>query len=117
MVAEFHQAHKETYGYANPHAPVEIVNLRLKAIGQVPSPELGAQPFAGTDPSTALVGTYPVMLANGKTDIPFYDGDQLQPGNQIPGPAVVLRTDTTILIEAQDKAEMDATLNLIITVG
>ncbi len=117
VIADFHQAHQESYGYANPHAPVEIVNLRLKAIGEVPSPELAAHPIGGSDPSAALVGTFPVVLTSGKEDVPFYDGDQLQPGNQITGPAVVLRSDTTILIEAQDRAEMDATHNLIITVG
>lgn len=117
VIAQFHQAHKATYGYANPHAPVEIVNLRLKAVGKVPSPELVPQPAESQDPSPALLGTYPVTLADGHAETPFYDGEKLQPGNQIPGPAVVLRSDTTILIESRDRAEVDPFHNLMITVG
>ncbi len=117
VIAEFHHQHEAAYGYANPDAPVEIVNLRLKAIGKVPTPEINPQPFSSADPSAALLNTRPVTLASGQAQTPFYAGDKLLPGNQITGPAVILRPDTTILVEAADTAEVDAYLNLVITVG
>ena len=47
----------------------------------------------------------------------FIYGEKLKPGNQITGPAVILRPDTTILVEDTDKPRTDPYLNLIITVG
>ncbi|RME72830.1 MAG: hydantoinase/oxoprolinase family protein, partial [Chloroflexi bacterium] len=34
FAADFHDAHRQTYGYARPDAAVEVVNLRLRAVGQ-----------------------------------------------------------------------------------
>ncbi len=114
---QFHLRHRESYGYADPKGQVEIVNLRLKATGLVPSPEFTALPKDGPDPSRALAETRQVILASGNREVPFYHGEKLNPGNRIKGPAVVLRPDTTILIEPPDSAEIDTFLNLIITVG
>jgi N-methylhydantoinase A/oxoprolinase/acetone carboxylase beta subunit len=58
-----------------------------------------------------------VVLDAGRELIPFYRGEALSPGNKIPGPAVVLRTDTTILIGRRDRVEVDRYQNLIIAVG
>ncbi len=41
-VIAFHRRHKEAYGYSADGEPVELVNLRLRAIGGIPKPELGA---------------------------------------------------------------------------
>ncbi len=117
VINHFHQIHQDTYGYANPNAPVEIVNLRLKATGLVPMPQIEALPDVGHDPSAAYLDTRPVVLAQGERPTPFYAGEKLQPGNLIPGPAIILRPDTTILIASQDHASVDASLNLILTIG
>jgi N-methylhydantoinase A/oxoprolinase/acetone carboxylase beta subunit len=58
-----------------------------------------------------------IYLAQGKTDTRFYAGGKLPPGSKISGPALILRSDTTILLESNDRAEVDSFLNLIITVG
>ena len=117
VLEEFHRQHLAAYGYANPDTPVEIVNLRLKATGAVPSPEVSPLPDAGPDPTAAQIDTRTVVLADGETHTPLYVGEKLLPGNQIPGPALVVRPDTTILIESQDRAEVDPYLNLVISVG
>jgi N-methylhydantoinase A len=117
VIETFHARHHTAYGYANKETPVEVVNLRLKATGAVPSPEITPQPESGPDPAAAYVETRQVILTQGETSTPFYDGEKLQPGNLIPGPALVIRPDTTILIETQDQVRVDPFLNLIISVG
>jgi N-methylhydantoinase A len=117
VMEEFHREHRSSYGYANSDTPVEIVNLRLKAIGGVPSPEITPQPSGGSDPSDALIGTREVILAAGETKTPLTDGERLKAGNRITGPALVIRPDTTILIDSRDLAEVDPYLNLVIRVG
>ena len=57
-----------------------------------------------------------VHLHDDKKETPFYNGEKLHPGNQIIGPAIIIRKDTTILIENDDNANMDKYKNIIITV-
>ena len=39
LVADFHDIHRQRFSYANPGSPVEIVSLRVSAIGHLPKPE------------------------------------------------------------------------------
>ena len=113
----FHQAHERVYGYARPDAPLEIVNLRVRAIGHVSRPAMPKWAAAGPDPRSALLDQRPVIMTSGEVTLPFYDGTKLRPGNRVEGPAVVVRPDTTILIGPHDRAVVDAFQNLLITVG
>ena len=117
FISRFHTQHQAAYGYANTDTSIEIVNLRLKATGTVPSPEICPHPETGSDPAKAYLKTRPVVLTQGETPTPLYDGEHLQPGNMISGPALVIRPDTTILLQSNDQARVDPFLNLNITVG
>ena len=117
FIADFHEAHRQSYGYDHPGGEIEIVNLRVRAVGQVPSPQIAPQPMGIAEASDARIDIRPVTFAAGTQEIPFYRGEMLQPGNQITGPAIVVRDDTTILIGDQDKASVDPYLNLILDIG
>jgi N-methylhydantoinase A len=117
FVADFHAAHRQTYGYAHPEKPLEIVNLRVRATGVVLPPQIAAHPLGNPDPSAALIEHRPVVLESTQSvEIPFYHGESLLPGHQISGPAIVVRDDTTILIEAQNRVWVDPYHNLIIEI-
>jgi N-methylhydantoinase A len=124
----FHQMHQRVYGYSRPDVPagsVEIVNVRLRAVGLVPQPALARLPMHGSNPQAAWLGTRPVCLKSAATEattevvteaVNFYLAEKLLPGNQVIGPAVILRRDTTILLGAGDEARVDSYLNLRIQV-
>jgi N-methylhydantoinase A len=113
----FHAEHQRVYGYHRPDAALEIVNLRVRGIGVVEPPQIAAHPPGSSDPSEARLETRPVVLKSGqKREIPFYRGESLRAGNVIPGPAVIVRDDTTILLGEGDTAEVDPYLNLQIDV-
>jgi len=117
FIAEFHHAHRQTYGFDRSGGEIEIVNLRVRAVGQVPSPQIQSLPMKSADPSDALIEHRPVIFAEGTKEIPFYRGELLQPGNQLQGPVIVVRNDTTILIGDGDSAFVDQYLNLSIKIG
>lgn len=117
FIQSFHDAHQLGYGYNRPEAEIEIVNLRLRATGHVPSPELQPKPIGDSDASVALIEHSPVVLKSGEKEIPCYHGEKLVPGNQIEGPAIVIRNDTTILIGERDRASVDKYQNLILDIG
>jgi N-methylhydantoinase A len=113
----FHQAHAQNYGYAQKTAPLEIVNLRSRIFAGLPTPRLNPRPIGPPDPHPAFIENRTVCLASGPTEVPLYQGERLTPGNQIIGPALVLRPDTTILIGPTDQASVDTYHNLIIQIG
>jgi N-methylhydantoinase A len=114
----FQSAHQSTYGYTLAAAPVEIVNLRLHAVGHIPPIPLPSQPPSSSDPQLALLDRRPVVLASPPAQlIPLYRGEALCPGNRIQGPALIVRSDTTIFLTPSDVATVDPYLNLLIKIG
>ncbi len=117
----FCQQHEHIYGYAHSSAPIEIVNLRVRTICPVPQPSLARLPLAGPDPSRACLGERSVVLSAypkiERRPIPWYRYELLLPGNRIAGPAIILRSDTTVFLGEHDQAVVDDYLNLIISLN
>jgi N-methylhydantoinase A len=113
----FHQLHSKYYGYAKPDSLIEIVNLRVRAIGKNSPPPLKVHEFVGEDPGHAFLETTDVYFDEHKTITPLYKGELLQTGNIISGPAIIVRTDTTILLPPNAKAHVDIYENLFVKVG
>lgn len=112
LVEQFHVAHEHAYGYQRPEAAVEIVNLRLRAVGKVQKPRL---PQLGHNPGMpeAAPEIQPVHLAGGTRAVPVYRWLELAPGAILHGPALVVRPDTTLLLAQGDRAILDAFGNLV----
>src|SRR5262249_438672 len=51
---QFHAEHERAYGYAAPGDAVELVNVRLTAVGVSPKPQRPALPEGGRDASAAI---------------------------------------------------------------
>jgi N-methylhydantoinase A len=127
FVMDFHNAHRAAYGYNQPDAPVEIVNIRVQAVGSIPSPALVQVPAGGEQADFAKFDERPVVFCfpegeaknEGYEEMvtPFYRWDMLKRNNRILGPAVVVRSDTTVLLEPGDQGVIDRYGNLAITVS
>jgi 5-oxoprolinase (ATP-hydrolysing) len=109
LAAAFHAAHEERYGFAQPDEPVEVVTLRVRATG--PAPELPLPAWTdGGDATTARVGTTVLRRAGtdgGDLDAPVLDRARLAAGVTVPGPAVVVGVDTTVVVEPWQHAVVD----------
>jgi N-methylhydantoinase A len=114
FLQDFHLHHELTYGFSRQDSDVEIVNIRVRAIGDISPPPLPMLPFAGEDPTKALIEERTVHLASQPGNIPLYQGELLLHGNQISGPAIIARKDTTIFLDLQDTAFVDKYGNLVI---
>jgi len=115
---DFHSAHHQAYGHSEPSAPVEIVNVRLRAVGSVASPPLPEAEIGPPDPSPALSDRRPLVLNDGRiAEVPFYRGERLRPGHVIPGPAIIAQKDTTTFLSPTDRATVDRHYNLIVEVA
>jgi N-methylhydantoinase A/oxoprolinase/acetone carboxylase beta subunit len=101
MVANFHARHAAEYGHAFAAKPVEVVNVRLTATA--PHDKLAAVPApAGGALEAALVRRAPCVFrtAGGlrEFETPRYERERLPIDTPIPGPVIVLQTDSTTVV-------------------
>jgi N-methylhydantoinase A len=123
-VDDFHKAHRRRFSYASTGEPVEIVNLRLKAVGKTAKPESVRRPTGRVDPKAAHVGYKQIYFAASNTPraarpVPtaLYDRARLSPGNIVVGPAVIFQMDTTTVIPPRWAATVDEWGNLAVEIG
>jgi N-methylhydantoinase A len=117
LVEHFHQAHHRAYGYQRPEAEIEIVNLRLRAIGKVRKPLLPQVRVDAEKSELSSQDIRPVRFSTGIVSTPLYRWQQLTPGANLQGPALVVRPDTTLLLSHGDRASVDAYGNLSVEVS
>jgi len=109
----FHDAHERVYSFALRDLPVEIVTLRVDAVGMLPAVKMRELPQGGAI-SKAIAGKQKIAFANGTLDVAVYDRDKLGAGARIPGPAVVTQLDATTLLLAGQSAQVDKFGSLIV---
>ena len=116
-VARFHTRHRDLYGHSAPDEPVELVNLRVHAVGAVAAIDRGhdRKPAAAHPAHPEIRPVY--FPTTGWTDTPVFARAELAPGLALTGPAIIAGRDTTILVPPQMTAQVDQLQNVIIAVG
>lgn len=120
LCQDFMQEYEKVYGpgSSSKQADISIVNLRVDAIGPIPTKfELTRYRPGSSDPSPAYVGKRKVWWSTEKlpVDTPVYRGEKLTTGNIINGPAVVDYYGTTVPLNTRQKLKVDEYLNLILS--
>jgi len=110
----FHRAHERRYGYSDPGRPMEIVNVRLRALGLTDKPALRRQRFAGSSPRAAHYRRAPVYFSNRTWPTDFYVRERLRAGNCLRGPAVLAEYSATTVLLPGWRARLDAYENLLL---
>lgn len=111
----FHLAHSRSYGYVCEDNPIELVNLRLSAVCNVPKPVLRRDRKCLSENSKrALKGRRDVYINSDYFETAIYDRAVLSPGDMVVGPAVVEQMDTTTLVLPSQIAEVDGLGNILI---
>lgn len=114
----FHAAHERLYTYSTPENPMEIMNLRITAVGAVDKIGLDSLDEKGTDPKAALKGTRKVYFEElgGFTETPVYDRGLLKRDNRISAPAVIEERITTVVVHPGWSAQVDPYGNILMEV-
>lgn len=103
----FHAAHERAYGHALPGRAVELVNLRVQAVGTVEKPDLTPEATHDNDGSSALIGH--------RRGMAHYQRDQFVPGARFDGAALIFQLDSTVYVPDGWSAQVDGYRNLILT--
>jgi N-methylhydantoinase A len=107
----FFDAHLRSYGYVDRDAPVEVMNVRLKAVsplsqasGRPVSPQGDAAPEAMQDVWFTSDAPLPT---------PVYNRTSLPAGANVTGPAIITQFDATTVVPPDATLHVDEALNLI----
>jgi N-methylhydantoinase A len=97
----FHVRHEELYTYASRDQEVVFVNARVAAVGKVSAGEPKEKPASSVALSVPRAKRQAYL---GKwQDVPVYALDDLQPGQELQGPAIIEAETTTVVINAGDR--------------
>lgn len=116
ITENFHIRHDELFGYLEKDAPVELINLRVMAIGITVKPKFPKSEFLGEDSSKALKDRRKVFFSSSKGYelTPVYDGIKMGYGNVIHGPAIVEVPTTTIVVTPEYSLTCDEYKNYVL---
>ncbi len=112
MAARFHAEHRTRFGFADPARELICVALESETISG------GGQPQAVFDLPTqpaAPIAVRPIYLAAGWLDAPVFRREQLAAGQTLDGPALVIDTGSTLLIEPGWRAELTPRGDLLLS--
>ncbi len=104
LAAAFHAKHEQTYGHANRSEGVQLVNLRLTAVGRLPDLVLAQR----ADAAHARVRSRDVWFdESGFTSTPVHWRDGLTSGSRLVGPAIIESMDSTTIVPPGWQAHID----------
>lgn len=115
IAESFHAAHERLYTYATPENELEVINLRVTAVGAVDKTGLGRKPAGGPDAEGARKGRRQAWFeeSGGFIQVPVYDRDRLSPGHRLGGPAIVEERITTVVVHPGWSLAVDEFENLV----
>lgn len=110
----FHNAHRQRYGHANPEEPLELVNLRLDAIGEASPPSLSTIEPPDHSASAAVRTHRPVSFDGETFNCPVHDRSQLPADGSFHGPAIIEGDESTITVHPSQAASIDKYGNVVV---
>jgi len=103
VMERFHHRHEELYTYSAPDQEVVLVNARLAVVGELPM--LPVEPILNVRERAAPHGSRRVYLGTW-LDVPVYELDTLQAGDEVEGPAIFESATTTVLVRRGDRVRV-----------
>ena len=115
LEALFHRRYLEMYSYSREGQDVELVNLRVVALGMVP--KLSFRPLGRDDGKTlakAQRETRQVYFDGAFLETPVYERELLPPGAMLQGPAIVQEMGSNTVVFPQWRGQVDTLGNLVL---
>jgi N-methylhydantoinase A len=111
-IIDFHRHHTESYGYSAEGEPVELVNLRFRAVGAIPKPDLKETRCRG-EPNR--IGTRRIYFETDDrwAETPIYERGGSW-SSEFTGPAVIEQYDATTVVYPGWSVETDELGNMIL---
>ena len=104
LAAGFHAVHEQTYGHANHGEPVQFVNVRLSAIGEIPPIPIREAPGVAGAPKAQRAAWF---RDGGAQQAHVWHREDLPGAIAQPGPLIVESLEATVLVPPGWTCELD----------
>ena len=115
-IDEFHLVHKKIYGFSREEEFIELVNIRLTAIGIIPKVQFGNKAERVNEKEESVM-IRKVYFDGQFLDTKIINRSNLSSSSVLKGPAIIEQLDSTIVVYPNQTAETDLYGNLIIHVN
>jgi N-methylhydantoinase A len=111
---DFHRVHDQSFGFHyEGKQDVELVNLRVRAVGIQNRPTIGTRDANATE-AASFGSRKAYWKETGWLDCPLYERSALAPGQAIAGPAVIQEYGSTVVVPRGWNCRADDYGNLIL---
>ena len=115
---DFHDKHRATYGHASADEPVQLVNLRVAALGRLAGLDLGRTRGRRREGRRRRLHARDVYFKEtGLVRVDVLRRERLAPGVAGPGPSIIESMDTTVVVPPGWRCRADAGGFLVDTGG
>lgn len=115
IIKNFHENHERMYSYTLPENELEIVNIKIQALGKLEKPKMIE---TDTEEGTALKEEREVFYEeSGWIHVSVYDKDKLKVEESVTGPAIIEEQSSSIILHDGDVLQKDKYGNLVIEIG
>lgn len=114
MRAAFEGSHKQRYGFIIPGRALQVETLSVELICPTQSPPEPIRERHNDNPPQAIA-IVPMYCGNEWQDTPVYQREDLQPGDIISSPAIIIEATGTNIIEMGWQATLNERNHLILT--
>jgi N-methylhydantoinase A len=105
-IAAFNKRHMEEFGHVREGELPEITGVRLVSHVDTPVPAV-TRGFGAPTVAARAARSRRANLGGGYRETPIFLGSDLRPGHEVPGPAIIEETFTTIVVYPGWKAHVD----------
>ena len=114
IVARFEESHRQRYGFVMPEKRHVVEAISVEVLGETDAADDPVYPMPadpGEPDEMARVGMF---AAEERHDAPVYDRDRMTPGQAVDGPAVIVESTATTVVEPGWRAEMTERAHLVL---
>lgn len=101
----FHARHDTLFGYRAEDEPIEVLNIRLTAVGATPRPPLNLADLGAELDESPQIGERPIWSPSQRSMVParVFDGNRMAPATRVSGSAVIeLGTTSIVVLDGYD---------------
>lgn len=111
--ADFRAAHHARFGFVPDDKPMILEAIELESVGPGVNPQEREHDLARGQPRH--LGKTKMFVSGGWEDAPVLDRQDLKPGHGVPGPALVIEPNSTIVVEPGWMLEVTKLDHLLLT--
>ena len=99
IIHDFQSAHQRQFGFAPPNKPLVVETIAVELAAKESESSIESKSASNGSPSGQALEHVSCFMQGKEHSAPVYQRSELQTGQEVAGPAIVLETASTIIIE------------------